>query len=77
MSAHPVARLCDAGVRATFSTDDPPFFRTSLRAEYEALAVAFGWTEADFRAINTQVARAPFCDENTRQRILDRLEAQT
>ncbi len=74
-AAHPAARLRDAGVRITLSTDDPPFFRTSLRAEYEALARAFGWTEADFHAINADAARAAFCDEATRTGILKRLEA--
>ena len=75
LAAHPVARLREAGVRVSLSTDDPPFFRTSLRAEYEALAQAFGWTEADFRAINTDAARAAFCDAATRAAILKSLEA--
>lgn len=68
-AAHPVARLRDAGVAVTLSTDDPPFFRTTLRQEYDALARAFGWTEADFRAINLAAARAAFCDAATRDRI--------
>ena len=75
LRAHPVARLREAGVRVSLSTDDPPFFRTSLRAEYEALAQAFGWTEADFRAINADAARAAFCDAGTRAAILEKLEA--
>lgn len=75
IAAHPVARLRDAGLRVTLSTDDPPFFRTSLQREYAALARAFGWTEADFRAINADAARAAFCDQATRARILARLEA--
>ncbi|MCC5986722.1 MAG: adenosine deaminase [Pararhodobacter sp.] len=73
-AAHPVARLREAGVRVTLSTDDPLFFRTSLSAEYDALARAFGWTEADFRAINIEAARAAFCDRATQERILSRLE---
>lgn len=73
-AAHPVARLAERGVIVTLSTDDPPFFHTTLVREYEALAHAFGWTEADFRAINAQAARAAFCDEATRQDILKRLE---
>lgn len=73
-AAHPVARLAERGVKVTLSTDDPPFFHTTLVREYEALAHAFGWTEADFRAINAQAAHAAFCDEATRQEILKRLE---
>lgn len=75
LKAHPVARLREAGVRVSLSTDDPPFFRTSLRAEYDALARAFGWTVADFRAINADAVRAAFCEEALRARILERLEA--
>lgn len=74
LAAHPVARLRERGVKITLSTDDPPFFHTSNTAEYEALARSFGWTGEDFRAINTDAARAAFCDEDTRARILKRLE---
>ena len=73
---HPVARLRDREVIVTLSTDDPPFFHTTLVQEYEALARAFGWTEADFRAINADAARAAFCDEATRARILTIIEGR-
>jgi adenosine deaminase len=76
-AAHPVARLRDRGVKITLSTDDPPFFRTSNTQEYEALARAFGWTEADFHAINRDAAEAAFCDPATRKRLIERLEAAT
>ena len=73
--AHPVARLRERGVKVTLSTDDPPFFHTSNVREYEALARAFDWTEADFRAINRDAAAAAFCDEGTRKTLIERLEA--
>jgi adenosine deaminase len=72
--AHPVARLRDAGVAVTLSTDDPPYFHTSLPAEYAALAGAFGWTPADFAAINRAALAAAFCDPPTRARLAARLE---
>ncbi|MCC5969416.1 MAG: adenosine deaminase [Pararhodobacter sp.] len=75
LKAHPVARLRERGVTITLSTDDPPFFHTTNTYEYAALARAFGWTEADFRAINADAARAAFCDEETRQRLLTRLKS--
>lgn len=75
-AAHPVARLRDAGVRVSLSTDDPPFFHTTLRREYDALARAFRWTEDDFRAINADAARAAFCDADTRAAIVKRIEGQ-
>lgn len=73
--AHPVARLRERGVKVTLSTDDPPFFHTTLSAEYDRLSDTFGWDEADFTELNTIAARAAFCDEETRATILTRLEA--
>jgi adenosine deaminase len=71
---HPIARLRDAGVRVTVSTDDPPFFHTSMSREYEELARAFGWDAPDFAALNRVALDAAFCDEQTRARIAKRLE---
>jgi adenosine deaminase len=68
-AAHPIARLADAGVRVTVSTDDPPFFHTSLSQEYQRLADAFGWAEAEFRQMNLWAADAAFCDQTTRTRL--------
>lgn len=67
--AHPIARLADAGVRVTVSTDDPPFFRTTMRAEYDRLATTFGWGDTEFRQINSWAADAAFCDAPTRERL--------
>ncbi|MDO5642870.1 MAG: adenosine deaminase [Paracoccus sp. (in: a-proteobacteria)] len=68
--AHPIARLADAGVRVTVSTDDPPFFHTTLHHEYDRLADAFGWGEAEFAALNRNAAEAAFADADTRARLL-------
>ncbi|RDC72396.1 adenosine deaminase [Rhodovulum sp. 12E13] len=72
--AHPIERLRAAGVPVTVSTDDPPFFHTTMTAEYEALNAAFGWDEGDFREIARTAARAAFCDAATRDRLLKRLD---
>lgn len=74
VTAHPIDALRRAGVAVTISTDDPPFFHTDMDAEYEALAVAFGWDDAAFRAINRTAAEAAFCDAATRARLLAALE---
>lgn len=73
-AAHPIAKLRDAGVKVTVSTDDPPFFHTTMTDEYSELARAFDWTENDFRALNQTAANAAFCDIETRDRLLKRLE---
>ena len=74
--AHPIARLRDAGVKVTISTDDPPFFHSDMVREYQALSDAFGWEDADFAAMNRTALDAAFCDADTRARLMKRLEAQ-
>lgn len=73
---HPVARLHDKGVRVTLSTDDPPFFRTTISREYDRLAEAFGWDAAVFRSLNRTAAEAAFCDDATRAALLKLLEPE-
>ena len=75
LDAHPVARLRGTGVRVTVSTDDPPFFGTSMTAEWEALERAFGWGPDDLAALNATALAAAFCDEPTREATAKRLEA--
>ena len=73
--SHPIARLADAGCRVTVSTDDPPFFDTTLSREYDRLAGAFGWGEAEFARMNHWALDAAFCDAATRARLRQRLPA--
>ncbi len=71
---HPIVKLRDAGVKVTVSTDDPPFFHTTMTAEYEMLHQTFGWDEDDFKAVNATALAAAFCDEETKARVAKRLE---
>ena len=71
---HPVARLREAGVKVTISTDDPPFFHTTMSHEFDRLADTFGWGEADFAELNRTALDAAFCDAETRARIAKKLE---
>ncbi|MYM57444.1 adenosine deaminase [Thalassovita mangrovi] len=73
-AAHPIAKLREAGVKVTVSTDDPPFFNTTMTREYEELERAFGWGAEDFAELNRIAIEAAFCDEGTRKRIKQRLE---
>ena len=75
-ASHPIARLRERGVRVTVSTDDPPFFHTSMSAEYDRLAEAFGWQDEDFAALNRVAAKAAFCDDGTRARLIKALEPE-
>lgn len=71
---HPIGELYRRGVKVTVSTDDPPFFRTTMTREYERLHEAFDWDEGVFAELARTAADAAFCDEATRKTILDQLE---
>ena len=71
---HPIAALRDAGMKVTVSTDDPPFFGTTMTREFDMLAQTFGWTETDFDALNQTALTAAFCDDDTRATIAKKLE---
>jgi adenosine deaminase len=73
--AHPIGMLHDRGVKVTVSTDDPPFFRTTMEREFARLAEAFDWDEGVFAKLNRTAMEAAFCDAATRDRILKTLEA--
>jgi adenosine deaminase len=74
---HPIEKLRDRGVKVTVSTDDPPFFHTTMSAEYDRLAETFGWDEEIFDEINANALAAAFCDEDTRARVAKTLKKGT
>lgn len=76
-NAHPIAKLREAGVKVTVSTDDPPFFHTTMGQEYQNLADTFDWEDTDFVEINKTAINAAFCDAATRETIMKRLEPET
>ena len=69
-AAHPLHRLIAAGVRVTLNSDDPPFFNTTLGAEYDAA----GLDAAALRGITRTALEASFADAATRQRLLRGIE---
>jgi adenosine deaminase len=71
---HPIAELDRRGVKVTVSTDDPPFFHTTMAREFDQLHAAFDWDDAQFSRITRQSLDAAFCDDATRARIAKRLE---
>ncbi|MEI4485894.1 adenosine deaminase [Frigidibacter sp. MR17.14] len=72
---HPIGKLYDREVKVTVSTDDPPFFHTTMAREHDRLADAFDWDEGVFRKLAVTAAEAAFCDENTRAGLLKRIAA--
>ncbi|WP_018184757.1 adenosine deaminase [Kaistia granuli] len=74
IASHPFARLRDAGVRVTVSSDDPPYFGSSIGAEYGWLASDLGLSHADLAEATRTSIEAAFVDAPTRARLLARLE---
>ena len=72
--AHPISELDRRGVKVTISTDDPPFFHTTMAREYDMLNRAFDWDEGVFAKIARTSLDAAFCDADTKARILKTLE---
>jgi adenosine deaminase len=65
-AAHPLHRLIAAGVRVTLNSDDPPFFHTTLGAEYDLARVS----EPELRAITRTAIESSFADPATKRRLL-------
>lgn len=74
--AHPIVELYRRGVAVTVSTDDPPFFRTSMRQEFERLHAVFEGDAAALHKINGTALDAAFCDADTREKIAKLMEAR-
>jgi adenosine deaminase len=71
---HPIGQLYDRGVKVTVSTDDPPFFHTTMAQEFDRLHEAFDWDDGVFATLNRTALDAAFCDTDTGARIAKLLE---
>lgn len=69
--AHSFMKLRAAGVPVTLSSDDPPYFATSLKHEYDVIGKQhFGLTDAELTEITRTAVRAAFVDEATKATLL-------
>ena len=69
-ASHPLKTLHAAGCRVTLNSDDPPFFHTSLRQEYEIASQVMGFSDAEIDGMTRTAIEAAFIDEATRTRLL-------
>ncbi|MAT89022.1 MAG: adenosine deaminase, partial [Aestuariivita sp.] len=76
IKSHPIAKLRNMGVKVTVSTDDPPFFHTTMCREYDRLVDAFNWKDKDFKELNKTAINAAFCDDETKVRLLKELDTE-
>lgn len=72
-ASHPLARLLAAGCKVTLNSDDPPFFHTTLKREYDIAAEHFGLNDKALTALTRTAIEAAFIDRKTRAQLLARL----
>lgn len=76
LSAHPLRRFMEAGVRCTISTDDPLIFGNTLNGEYAALSAEADFTRAELARLAAngwQVALVETVARRTALAEIDRL----
>ena len=73
---HPINFFHSKNLPISISTDDPPFFSTSLSKEYEDLCDAFGWDADTFNKINQQSLKFAFCGSSLREKLIQQLQRE-
>lgn len=71
---HPIANFLEAGIRLSINSDDPPFMSTNLAHEYDLVQKTWNYTDQQMNAITAMAIEDAFVDENTRRKLLDRVE---
>lgn len=71
---HPFPKFRAAGCKVTLSSDDPPYFWTSLKREYDMATEHFGMDEKALMATTRTAIEAAFVDRKTKAALLARLD---
>jgi adenosine deaminase len=71
---HPFPALQAAGCKVTLNSDDPPYFWTSLKREYDIAAEHFSMNDKALAAVTRTAIEAAFVDKKTRTALLTRLD---
>jgi adenosine deaminase len=70
---HPFPALREAGCKVTLNSDDPPYFWTTLKREYDIAAEHFGMNDKELTAVTRTAVEAAFVDKKTKAQLLARL----
>ncbi|TPI47101.1 adenosine deaminase [Mesorhizobium sp. B2-9-1] len=73
---HPFPALRAAGCKVTLNSDDPPYFWTSLKREYDIAAEHFALNDKALAGITRTAVEAAFVDKKTKAMLLGRLDAR-
>lgn len=73
--SHPFMKLRAAGIPVTLNSDDPPYFSTSLKHEYEEIGKGkFGLTDVDLLDLTRTAIKSAYVDEDTRAALLAKVK---
>ena len=75
LEAHPVREFWRAGVQMTISSDDPPFFHTTLTEELRRVVRLLGLSRADLAELQRRAARAAFAPADVKAGLVARIDA--
>jgi adenosine deaminase len=73
---HPFPKLKEAGCKVTLNSDDPPYFWTSLKREYDIGRERFGMDDRALTAVTRTAIEAAFVDKKTKASLLSRLNGR-
>lgn len=74
LEAHPVAEFWRAGVEMTISSDDPPFFRTTLTDELRHVTRLAGLSRDDLAELQRRAARHSFAPAAVKAELLAEID---
>jgi aminodeoxyfutalosine deaminase len=74
LEAHPFAAFWRAGVAMTISSDDPPFFGTTLTDELRDVARIAGLTRHDLAELQRRAGRVSFAPPDVRRELVERID---
>lgn len=74
LQSHPFAKLFEAGIKVSISSDDPPFVGTTIGQEYERVQALFQYPDDTMEAITAMAIECAFVDEVTRAKLLANLQ---
>lgn len=75
LEAHPVNAFWRAGVNMTISSDDPPFFHTTLTDELRHVVRVAGLSREDLAGLQRRAARHAFASAEAKTALLAEIEA--
>ena len=73
IESHPILSFYKQGISLSINSDDPPFFNTSLGQEYQKLKDYLGFSQEDFKKINSMAINHAFIDKRNKEKLLAKI----